>query len=171
MREKMDASLVSSEDIESFFHRCEYLAYLVTRPLSHIRPNWELILDYENEKYLVEEDSYSNLLNILIAELSTVNPPSKYHDHEDRLAEHVISDLGWNVRKINGRWVGEDYVAILEQGSFSDRQQKDLVLAAAGRTRAAIIRSQFRFDDMEEGHQKMLAGVLSCILYHRTDYE
>jgi len=89
----MDASQVSSEEIISFFHRCECLDYLVTRPLSHIRPNWELIWDYENEKYLVEEDSYSNLLNILISELGAVNPPSKYHDHEDRLAEHVISDL------------------------------------------------------------------------------
>ena len=167
----MDASQVSSQEILSFFHRCEYLDYLVARPLSHIRPNWELIWDHENEKYLVEEESYSNLLNILISELCAVNPPSKYHDNEDRLAEHVISDLGWKVRKINGRWVGEDYEAILEQGSFSDIQQKNLVLAAAGRIRAAIVRGQLHFDDMEQGHQKILAGVLSCILYHRTDYE
>ena len=167
----MDTSQVSCEDINSFFHRCEYLDYLVTRPISHIRPNWELIWDYENDKYLVEENSYSNLLNILIAELGTVNPPSKYHDNEDRLAEHVISDLGWNVKKINGCWVGEDYEAILEQGSFNDIQQENLVLAAAGRIRAAIIRGQLRFDDMEQWHQKMLASVLACILYHRTDYE
>ena len=168
---KMDASQVSSEDIISFFHRCGYLDYLVTRPLSHIRPNWELTWDYEKGQYLVEEESYANLLNILIDELSNVNPPSKYHDHEDRLAEHVISDLGWSVRKINGRWVGEDYEAILEQGSFSDIQQNNLVLAAAGRIKAAIIRGQLHFDDMEQSHQKILAGVLACILYHRTDYE
>lgn len=167
----MDALQVPSEDIVSFFHRCEYLGYLVTRPLSHIRPNWELIWDYEKKEYLVEEESCSNLLNVLIAELANVNPPSKYHDHEDRLAEHVISDLGWNVRKISGRWVGEDYEAILEQGSLSDIQQKNLVLAAAGRIRAAIVRGQLHFDDMEEGHRKILAGVLSCILYHRNDHE
>jgi hypothetical protein len=143
MREKMGASRVSSVDIESFFHRCEYLACLVTRPLSHIRPNWELIWDYENENYLAEEGSYSKLLNILIAELSTVNPPLKYHGHEDRLAEHVISDLGWDVRKINGRWVGEDYVAILEQGSFSDKQQRDL-----GKRPANSILPEFSTDGM-----------------------
>jgi hypothetical protein len=51
------------------------------------------------------------------------------------------------------------------------RSLTDLVLAAAGRIRSAIIRGQFRFDEMEKAHQKILAGVLSCILYHRTDYE
>lgn len=167
----MDASKVKRKEIISFFQQCEYLGHLVTRPLSHIRPNWELIWDHEKKEYLIEEDSYSNLLNILIKELSTVDPPPKYHDHEDRLAEHVNSDLGWNVNKINGRWVDEDYEAILEQGSFNDIQQKNLVLAAAGRIRAAIIRGQTHFDEMEQSHQKILAGVLAIILYHRTDYE
>jgi hypothetical protein len=167
----MDASQVKREEVASFFQQCEYLGYLVTRPLSHIRRNWELIWDHENDEYLVEDDSYSDSLNTLIEELATVNPPPKYHDHEDRLAEHVNSDLGWNVKEINGRWVGEDYEPILEQGNLNDIQQKNLVLAAAGRIRAAIIRGQTHFDKMEQSHQRILAGVLAIILYHRTDYE
>ena len=167
----MDESKISDEDIVSFFECCDFLDYFVTRPLSHIKGNWELIWDDEKSQYVDEEDSYAKSLNGLIKELSTVNPPSKYHDNEDRLAEHVISDLGWNVKKTKGRWVGEDYDVILQQGSFSDLQQQNLVLAAAGRIKAAIIRDQLHFDDMEQSHQLMLASVLACILYHRTDYE
>lgn len=162
---------ITKEHIISFFEWCDFLDHLVTRPLSHIRPHWELIWDHENHKYIEVKDSYASMLNTLIDELSEVEPPKKYHDNEDCLAEHVISELGWNVRKEKGRWVGEDYGAILEQGSFNDIQQKNLVLAAAGRIRAALMRDQQHFDDMELSHQKMLANVITIILYHRTDYE
>ena len=42
------------------------------------------------------------------------------------------------------------------------------MLAAAGRIRAAVIRGQTHFDQMEESHRRMLAALLLVILYHRT---
>ena len=156
-------------DIKSFFKRSELLSYLVTRPLSHINGNWELIWDYENQEYEPEEESFASLLNQLINELNEVEPPARYHENEDCLAKYVISDLNWKIKKINGRWVGQDYSVILQQGGFVDINERNLILAASGRIKAAIERKQFNFDDMEQSHRKMLADVLACILYHRMD--
>jgi hypothetical protein len=165
----MKTSDLKSENVKSFFNQSDSLAYLVTRQLSHIRCNWELIWDHEKQEYTPEEDSYAELLNQLIEELNSVNSPSRYHENEDCLAEYVISDLKWNIKKVGGRWVGQDYAAILEQGGFNDINEENLILAAAGRIKAAINRKQLNFDEMETSHQKMLANVLACILYHRTD--
>ncbi|EBF8391669.1 hypothetical protein NBB52_05625 [Salmonella sp. NW1172] len=60
-------------------------------------------------------------------------------------------------------------MSILEQGGFSDEDQKNLCLSIAGRIRAAINRHQFHFDDMEKSHQKILADVIAIILYHRSE--
>lgn len=162
---------IKKHHIISFFDRCDCLDHMVTRPLSHIRGNWELMWDFDSSKYLIEEDSYANILNDLIEELSEHLPPEEYHDHEDLLVENVIKDLGWDIKKIDGMWVGEDYDVMLEQGSFNDIQQNNLVLAAVGRIHAAIERNQMNFDEMELEHQKMLGNILTIILYHRTDYE
>ena len=105
-----------------------------------------------------------------------VAPPQRYHDHEDRLGEFVKDRLKWPVRKVGNRWVrddygilrGDDYIALLEQGGFDDEAEAQLVLAAAGRIKAALDQGQNHFDAMEESHQRMLAGVLSVILYHRS---
>jgi len=152
-----------------FFRQSDIFDHEALRPLSHIRGNWELIWDYEQGKYLEEEDSYANVVNNLLLELEQTIPPAKYHDNEDRLAEYVIEHLKWPIKKVGVRWVGQDYESILEQGGFNDFGQKDLVLAAAGRIRAAIDHGQNNFDEMETSHQHMLAAVISIILYHRTD--
>jgi hypothetical protein len=164
----MEPSDLKSENVKSFFKQSDSLAYLVTRQLSHIKCNWELIWDSEKQEYLPEEDSYAELLNQLINDLNAVSPPSRYHENEDCLAEYVISNLKWNIKKVGGRWVGQDYAAILEQGGFNDINQENLILAAAGRIKSAINREQFNFDEMELSHQKILGNVLACILYHRT---
>lgn len=145
------------------------LDHIVARPLSHIALNWEMTWDQVAQQYEPEEDSFASLLNQTIADLALISPPIKYHDNEDRLAQYVIEHLKWPIRKEKGRWVGADYESILEQGGFHDIDQSELVQAAAGRVRAALIRGQPHFDDMEESHQKMLGAVLTIILYHRAD--
>ena len=163
--EQPDSKVIN---IKEFFSNSALLNYLVLRPLSHIKGNWELTWDGDKKEYESEEESYAELLNQLIEELGHVNPPSQYHENEDCLAEYVRSNLNWNIRKVGGRWVGEDYDAIIEQGGFDDIAEENLILAAAGRIRAAINRNQLYFDNMEQSHQKMLADLLAIILYHRT---
>ena len=142
----------------------------VLRPLSHIKGNWELTWCDVKKKYVEEDNSYAKLLNELISELESVKPPKKYHDNEDRLAEYVKEALKWPIRKQGSRWVGVDYDLILEQGGFHDVDEENLVLAAAGRIRAAQDRGQMHYDDMERSHKRMLAAVMTVILYHRTDF-
>lgn len=152
----------------SFFANSSYLARDVLRPLSHIMACWELSWDFKREKYLEEEGSYAALLNELLKELGIVTPPARYHGSEDRLAEYVIEHLKWPISKVGGRWVGADYDSVIEQGAFHDLNERDLILAAAGRIRAARIRGQKQYDDMEPSHRCMLAAVLSIILFRRT---
>jgi len=153
--------------IWQFFANSESLDYCVLRPLSHINGNWDTTWDFDLERYKPEEDSFSEQLNELIDELSACLPPVRYHDNEDRLAEYVRDHSKWPIRKVGGRWIGIDYFAVLQEGSFSDFNQLDLIEAAAGRIKAAIDRGQSHFDDMEDSHKKMLAFVLSMILYQR----
>jgi len=153
--------------VEAFFRNSELLDYLVLKPLFHMQPNWELGWDDEKECYVVEEDSFAGLLNCLVNDLAIATPPHRYHDNEDRLAEYVKAELGWEIRKAGNRWIGADYGSILEQGGFDDVNQKDLLQAAAGRIQAALDRRQMHFDEMEESHRQMLGAVLSIILYHR----
>ena len=129
---------------------------------------WELTWDFERKKYLEEEGSYASLLNELLEELGTVSPPARYHNSEDRLAEYVIEHLNWPISKVGGRWVGADYDSVIEQGAFHDLNEHDLTLAAAGRIRSARVRGQKHFDEMETSHRRMLAAVLSIILFRRT---
>ncbi len=142
---------------------------MVTRQLSHIRSNWELTWDHSKNIYTPEEDSYAEMINDLVLELSSLNPSNKYHDNEDRLAEYCRERLKWDIKKIGNRWVGSDYASILEQGAFDDLDEKNLCLAACGRIKAAIKRGQLEFDDMEDFHRKMLAAVIAIILYHREN--
>lgn len=129
---------------------------------------WELTWDFEEEKYLEEEGSYAALLNELLKELENVTPPACYHDSEDRLAEYVLEHLKWPIYKVGTRWVGADYESVIEQGTFHDLNEQDLILAAAGRIRSALMRGQKHFDNMEPSHRRMLAAVLSVILFRRT---
>ena len=141
---------------------------MVLRPLSHVAGNWELTWDPHSQQYEEEEGSLAAVLNRTIIDISETAPPTQYHDNEDRLAENVISQLGWQIRKEGARWVGEDYDWIIEQGGFDDIDQIELLNAAAGRVHAALDRGQLHFDDMEESHRRMLAAVISVILYHRS---
>lgn len=152
-----------------FFGWSDRFDYLVTRNLAHIRSNWELTWNHYDASYVAEDDSYAEAVNQLLHELSSVSPPSKYHDHEDRLAEYLQRISNWNLRKVNGRWEGLPYELLLEQGGLGDVDQEDLILAAAGRIRAAIEFGQGHFDDMEESHRHVLSVVITTILYYRSD--
>ncbi|MBY9026203.1 hypothetical protein K7459_21295 [Pseudomonas fluorescens] len=150
--------------IKEFFARSEKLDYAVLRPLSHLNSCWELIWD--GESYVDEEGTFSGALIRLIDRMATTSPPKKYHDNEDILAESVIASLGWNIEKVGRRWEGADYVSVLEQGSIGNSiNQSELFLATVGRVVAAIKHGQNRFDDMEEGHQTILAAALSILVF------
>jgi len=165
--------------VRHFFEASDFTDHEVLRPLSHIRPNWELAIDSTTGIYVDEEGSFAWLLSHLIDELTLAVPPSRYHDTEDRLGEHVQKSLNWNIRKHCGIWVNadgvrlnpSDYLALLEQGAYKKDGDADLVEAASGRVWAAILRGQICFDEMERSHQVILAGVLAAILYHREPHE
>lgn len=154
--------------MKNFFANSSWLDHMALRPLSHIRGNWELLWDRGNQKYHEEADSFAGDLNQLIDELTMTVPPRQYHDNEDCLAEYVAKTLNWQIRKVGRRWVGANYEHILEQGGFHDLDERNLVLAAAGRIAAAKRFGQDHFDHMEESHQRMLAAVIAVILYHRA---
>jgi hypothetical protein len=157
--------------MNDFFASSNDLDREVLRPLSHIRSNWETTWDRETEAYKEEDESFAGLLNALIAEIDGVRPPARYHDNEDRLAEYVRDRLKWPIYKSGNRWVGADYGSIIQQGGFDDLDEQDLIKAAAGRIRAAIVRGQRHYDQMEDSHRAILATVLSVILYHRDTPE
>lgn len=154
--------------MQTFFANSTLLPYLVLRPLSHIRSNWDAMWNPAADEYLEESDSCAAILNGVVGELKKITPPLRYHDNEDRLAEYVRDKLNWQIHKVGLRWVGEDYQLILQQGSFDDVDQKELLLALSGRIKAAVDRGQLHFDDMEDSHQKMLAAVLSVIIWQRV---
>ncbi len=164
--------------IHEFFSYNDLLDYEVLRPLSHIKPYWELTWNFDDEVYECEDGSFARQFNELIAELATFKPPAKYHDHEDVLAQYVQKHLNWGIRKVGSTWVNKDgtrlhpsdYIVTLEQGGFQDVDERELIAAASGRIHAAIIRGQIHYDEVEESHRRILAGVLSAILYHRADF-
>lgn len=80
----------------------------------------------ESNTYEEESDSFAGLLNGLITQLALINPPSRYHDSEDRLAEYVQKNLNWGIHKVGARWVGADYNSILRRGSFDDEKYSDM---------------------------------------------
>lgn len=164
---KSRANSKMDQSIHNFFKNSDFVDYLVLRQLSHINLSWELTWDRATNEYKREEGTFAGLLNDLIVELSNTPPPEKYHDNEDALAEYVIQNLKWDIKKVGNKWIGADYDSILEQGGFEDIDEKHLVQAAAGRIKGAIDRNQLHFDDMEESHRRILAGVLAIILYHR----
>lgn len=165
--------------VRQFFTASDFMEHELLRPLDHIRPNWELVIDPETGRYYDGEDSFAWLFNQLIDELELAKPPTRYHDSEDSLGEHVRKSLNWGIRKQGGNWVNAngarlhptDYLAMLEQGGFKTDGDSDLIEAVAGRIKAAIDRGQTHFDDVERSHQVVLAGVVGAILYHREPHE
>ncbi|UQA50978.1 hypothetical protein [Vibrio sp. ED002] len=153
--------------IKSFFDDSESIRDLVLQPLEHIRSNWDLYWNDSELRYVEEEHSFGSELNQLILEIATIQAPENYHQHEDKVAHIYQESSDIHIQK-NGRfWGGEDYRSILEQGGFDDVEEKDLVLSAAGRIKAALGREQYHIDNMEKGHQIVLCMILSNILYHR----
>ncbi|WP_346836588.1 hypothetical protein [Microbulbifer sp. SAOS-129_SWC] len=157
-----------NQKIKDFFSCSELFDYMKCRQLSHIRGNWELTWSHAEEIYEPEDDSYADLVNKLIDQLCLLDPPIKYHDHEDRLAEFCRERLNWDIKKVGNRWIGSEYRSILEQGGFDDEEEADLCLAACGRVKAALERDQLHFDDMESSHRAILSDVIAIILYHRS---
>ncbi|WP_147300568.1 hypothetical protein [Lysobacter silvisoli] len=96
-------SVGAMPNLQDFFRHSDLLDALALRQLSHIKGNWELTWDHRLELYEPEEDSFAGKVNELIDELSEIEPPRRYHDNEDRLAEHVIARLGWNIHKVGSR--------------------------------------------------------------------
>ena len=152
-----------------FFDRSDFLDYEVLRPLSHIKGNWELSTGSGDFHFEVEEDSFAKELSELIDELEVTEIPSRYHDNEDLLAEYVRDKFNQEIQKVGNRWVGSDYRIILQDGGLFDIDEMNLVQSAKGRIVAAREREQNHYDDMEYGHRKMLAVILTLVLYHRTD--
>lgn len=151
----------------NFFSNSNELDFSVLKPLSHIHLEWELTWDPLKNKYKEEDNSFSKLLNELIFELDQAALQRNYHDNEDVIAKYVMQNLKWNIRKVKTRWTGAEYVSIMEQGSFSDSNEKNLILSAVGRIHASIVLKQNHFDDMELSHRRILAKIISIILYHR----
>ena len=107
-----------NEQVVEFFRWSDLFDHMVTRQLDHIRPNWELTWNHDEEKYDPEEDGYGQIINNLVVELSELNPPKKYHDNEDRLAEYCRFNLDWDIKKVRNRWVGciaANYIFIKNQ--------------------------------------------------------
>lgn len=155
------------QDIRNFFAWSDVLDYLVLRPLSHITSSWEMTWDHAAAQYEPETGTFAADLNAVIENIATCPRPARYHDHEDRLAESVIRNLGWPIQKKGSRWVGADYASILEQGGFRDFAQADLLSAASGRVHAALSYGQNHIDSMEDGHRYILTALMTIIIYHR----
>jgi len=156
--------------MKDFFYRSEHLDRLALRPLSHITTNWELSWDPDNNCYKEEDRSFAKDLNQIIKELEETAPPINYHEHEDVLIQEFTKKLNYTIQKKGNRWDG-DYVFMLEQGAWSDYNESTLLKAAAGRVNAAKSHAQIHFDDMEDGHQKILAYIIAIILHHRWSGE
>ena len=159
---------MTKQELIHFFKNSDLFDYMVTRPLDHIHPNWELMWDDDNEQFKQEDGSYAEKINEILDELLAIPTPVSYHDNEDILANYVLEHLDWDIAKVHGRWISCDYCAVINQGSFGDEEQKNLLSAAKGRIKAAIEHGQETFDDMEYGHQRILAMVLASILYQRS---
>lgn len=70
----------------------------------------------------------------------------------------------FSAEKQGGRWRGDDYGFLLEQGLMMSGRLDDLILAATGRVYAAINSGQKHFDDAEHGHLRMLSDILATIV-------
>ncbi|WMO17196.1 hypothetical protein [Vibrio alginolyticus] len=149
-----------------FFQNSDYFERLVTKPLYYIKPEYEL--DWVGDKLTESEDSFACYLNQLFDELDAVVAPKNYHKFEDIIAKYSALEDS-TIRKQGKLWIGQDYGWILENGSYNDIDEQNLVLAIAGRIRAAKRFKQYNFDDMEKGHRDMLSELLQCFIYHRSN--
>jgi hypothetical protein len=155
------------DKIKEFFKWSGLLDEEITKRLQHIKSNWELQWDFEEEQYIEEENSFSPELNKLFIEFSKYKPVKNYHLQEDKIVEFLNEKRNTKIKKEGKRWIVVDYGQTLEQGAFSDIEQYNLKQAAIGRIYAAIKRNQNNYDDMEESHRFILSEILLSILYHQ----
>ena len=167
----------SAENVMAFFSGSCLLDGEVLRPLSHVRSNWELMPDIGG-LYEIEEDSFAGMLNSLVSEIAATTPPSDYHSYENSVAAYMnlVRDETYTLRKGRWRYAADgrtlsvhELTYMLEQASCDSNDIPDLVLAAAGRVRAALKFEQHHYDEMEGGHRIMLAALLTIILFRRSD--
>ena len=170
--------LWNEQAVISFFSHSELLAHEVLRPISHVRENWELFPG-KTEPYEVEQDSFSSELNTLIKEISVTTPPKNYHKFENNVASYMTAIRDGEYELKNGIWWDhnsgkklniETLEFVLEQGSSGWVAAPELVSAAAGRVKAALHYGQQHYDAMEPGHRKMLAILLTIILFRHSDH-
>ncbi len=135
-------------------------------PLSYIKSDYEL--EWIDGKLVESDTSFALYLNQLFDELENVVAPKNYHKYEDRIAKYCASEED-SIYKKGKFWVGDDYGWILESGSYHDINEENLILAIAGRVKAALNRKQKTFDEMEERHRLMLSELLRCFIYHRIN--
>ncbi len=152
----------------AFFAWSDRLDHEVLRPLSHIRASWEMMWDHAAQRYEPEDDSFAADMNDVIDCVASTPRPERYHDDENIVANYLASRPQSGVTKVGNRWVGANYSQILEQGGFHDIDQRHLRRAATGRVCAAIERGQLTYDDVEDGHRRMLAEILTIILYYNS---
>ncbi|PKG39620.1 hypothetical protein [Psychromonas sp. Urea-02u-13] len=152
--------------MRSFFENSDYFERLVTKPLFYIKPDYEL--DWKDGKLIESDDSFAKVLNQLLDKLDSIEAPKNYHLHEDILAEYCSLEEP-TVYKKGKLWLGQDYGWILENGAYEDIDEVNLTFAILGRVKAAFLRKQNTFDEMEERHRAMLSELLQCFIYHREN--
>lgn len=157
----------SADAVRGFFARSDALDYLCLRPLDHIASSWEVVWDRDGLRCVSEEDSFAADLNLFIDEIAGAVRPTRYHEDEDALIEAYLGATKWPQQKKGNRWIVADYASLLEQAASADLHEARLVSAATGRVHAALDFGQMHFDNMEEGHRRILAQVVTIILYQR----
>lgn len=145
----------------------------VTKPLEHIAHNYELTWDHDAQKFEEEELSFAPVLNLLIDELAKTPSYDHYHKFVDdelmasRFANEVIylEDKRWRESKTREPLKPEDIGHYLEQHTIGGYIPRNLTKSVSSRIRAAQKAGVNNWDDLDDGHRKMLAELIVVILY------
>ena len=145
----------------------------VTKPLSHIAPYYELTWDMEAQKFEEEELSFAPVLNSLIDKLAKTSSHTDYHQFVDdellasRFANEVIYLEGkrWKNNRTKEPLKPEDIGHYLEQHALGGCSLVNLKKSVSSRIRAAQKAGIKNWDELDDGHRKMLAELIVVILY------
>jgi len=145
----------------------------VTKPLEHIAHNYELTWDHEAQRFEEEELSFAPILNSLIDELAKTSSYADYHQFVDdellasSFANEVIYLEGklWRETKTQEPLNPEDIGHYLEQHTMGGYLPVNLTKSVSSRIRAAQKAGVENWDDLDDGHRKMLAELIVVILY------
>jgi len=149
-----------------FFADSHWIEFYVTRPLQHIAGAYEIDWDEELRQYVPVdvplETTLVSQLNDVLETVEALEPKQGYHDFEDKILSSMTAR--YPLFKIGKLWLGEDYATMLEYGGW--QQQHGILLAAAGRVRAAKKRGQHHFDEMHEAHRDVLGELLAIAVFY-----